>query len=151
MASYRVFTQTPGGVLDPARLLVQARTFFEASVEVLGANGDETLLLLESAVRGYRGRFSVRVRAIDERDLEDARVAEQRGRAAGMAALAARCTHVWDVAGQDDAPLAATLNLCGVLASLALGPVLPPDASTLFGVRGAMERVERLCGSRLER
>ena len=56
--------------------------------------------------------------------------AEQTGRAGGMAALAGRCTHVWtiDCAAED----AALFNLCAILASIALGPVLPPDESTPY-------------------
>jgi hypothetical protein len=42
----------------------------------------------------------------------------------------------------------ARLNLCGILAAIALGPVLPDDGATLYGVRGAMERVERLLKAR---
>jgi hypothetical protein len=147
VAAYRIFTQAPGGTLDPAHLLVQARRFFEAAVEVLAVDGDGVHLALESEARGYVGRFVVRARAVSERDLEEARAAEARGRAAGMSALAARCAHLWELEPLDDTPPAATLNLCALLASIALGPVLPPDAATLFGVRGAMERVERLCAS----
>src|SRR5216683_3152752 len=39
---------------------------------------------------------------------------------------------------------AAYLTLAAVCASVALGPVLPPDHSTLFGVRGALERRDKL-------
>ena len=45
----------------------------------------------------------------------------------------------------------ALLNLCAILASVALGPVLTPDESALFGVRGAMERVEAVVGRSLRR
>ena len=145
VAPYRIFTQTPDGTLDPAQLLVQTRRFFEATVEVLAADADGVRLSLQSETRGYKGRFVVRVRAVSDRDLEQARAAEARGRAAGMSALAARCAHVWEIESVGEAPVAATLNMCALLASIALGPVLPPDMATLFGVRGAMERVERLC------
>jgi hypothetical protein len=64
-----------------------------------------------------------------------------------MAALARRCASVWQVEPQAPESEAATHNLCAIMASVALGPVLPPDDSTLFGVRGAMERVERLVRS----
>jgi len=147
VAAYRIFTQAPDGKLDPAQLLVQARRFFEATVEVLAADADGVSLALESEARGYKGRFVVRTRPVSERDLEEARTAEARGRAAGMSALATRCAHLWELEPVGDAPPAATLNLCALLASVALGPVLPPDNATLFGVRGAMERVERLCAS----
>ena len=44
----------------------------------------------------------------------------------------------------EESPLeAARLTLAGICASVALGPVLPPDGSTLFGVRGAIERRDK--------
>jgi len=95
---------------------------------------------------GYEGRFSVHCRPSTEHDRADARDAEERGRAAGMATLAARCATIWDVEPVGEDSELARLNLCGILASVALGPVLPDDGSTLYGVRGAMERVGRLLG-----
>ena len=67
-----------------------------------------------------------------------------------MAALAGRCQFVWWLSpGAEESP--PLLNLCAILASVALGPVLPADESALFGVRGAMERFERLVGRSLSR
>jgi hypothetical protein len=90
-------------------------------------------------------------RAATAEDQAAARRAEERGRSAGMSALAERCRFVWVISPLSEAPEAAVLNLCAVLASAALGPVLPPDESALFGVRGGMERVEALCGRSLLR
>ena len=75
----------------------------------------------------------------------NARDAEARGRAAGMAALAERCGQVWTIesVGESDAIDATYLTLAAICASVALGPVLPPDGSTLFGVRGAIERRDK--------
>jgi hypothetical protein len=145
---YRVFTQTGDGRIDLARLVTQARAFFEASIDVLGAEERVVRLRLQSEARGYAGTFAVHVRPATQDDYATARSAEARGRAAGMGTLAQRCGYIWDVEPDSDVVLAATLNLCALLASVALGPVLPPDADTLFGVRGAMERVEQLCGGR---
>ena len=78
------------------------------------------------------------------RSMTDARDAEARGRAAGMSLLADRCPTIWDVEPSAEDNELARLHLCAILASVALGPVLPDDGSTLFGVRGAMERVQRL-------
>jgi hypothetical protein len=68
-----------------------------------------------------------------------------------MSLLASRCPSVWEVHPEAGASEAACLNLCAILAAVALGPTLPPDASTLFGVRGAMQRLEALTGSSLMR
>lgn len=159
---YRIFSQAPGGRLDLAQLLTNARRFFEASVEVLEQHGlvpgvgPEPVerwarVRLVSERRGVSGVFRIRCRAADVQDWEDARAAEARGHATGMGALAARCETVWDVEPEGDAPEAAALNLCALLASVALGPVLPPDASTLFGIRGAMERLDALTTRSLAR
>jgi len=70
-------------------------------------------------------------------------VAEERGRAGGMAQLAARCVALWSVTPEGEVSGTAELQLSALLASVALGPVLPADESTLYGVRGAMERAEK--------
>jgi len=59
-----------------------------------------------------------------------------------MSVLAERCPAVWEITDAEAEPRAA-LTLAGVLAAVGLGPVLPPDESALFGVRGALERLER--------
>ncbi len=150
---YRVFAQATQPRVDLAGVVRNAARFFEASVEVLAETLDgpdgapvrsTARLRLESARHGYRGSFGVTARPRSDADLLEARDAEVRGRAAGMASLAERCRFVWEVAPEGDVPEAALLHLCGLLASVALGPVLPPDGSTLYGVLGAMERVERL-------
>ena len=151
--TFIVFCQHTEPFLDLVSILGNARRYFEASVEVLGQTSDgatahiaSATLSLSSEKNGYRGTFSVTARARTHDDLASARSAEERGRAGGMALLAERCPTVWVVEPASDAAPAATLNLCAILAATALGPVLPPDASTLFGVRGAMERVEKLLG-----
>jgi hypothetical protein len=138
----RIFAQGPPE-LDLPRLLGAARTHFSADLEVLKAHG-------------YSGDFEVRLRRVSTEDQRAAEHAELAGKAAGMAGLARRCANVWEVRASESAPAwfedPALLNLCAILASVALGPVLPVDLSTLFGVRGAMERVERALGKRsLER
>jgi hypothetical protein len=157
--SYRVFTQTPDGVIDPALLVRSATRHFEASLEILSAEprtvepsaSASVTLRLSSARRNFSNNFKVLSRTTREEDWAAARRAEVRGRSAGMSALADRCGFVWWIEEQTEGPPAAMLNLCAVLASAALGPVLPPDESALFGVRGAMERVEALCGASLFR
>ncbi|AUX45651.1 hypothetical protein SOCE26_071460 [Sorangium cellulosum] len=65
---------------------------------------------------------------------------------AGFDALLARARRAWQVrepplAGDDArAPLA----LAAVLAAVLLAPVVPPGEATIFGVKGARERLERL-------
>ncbi len=141
----RVFAQRETRTLDLVEILRATRRYFEASVEVQSASPDATsaTLAVSSEKHAFRGVFAISTRAVTEQDLTDARSAEERGRAGGMATLAARCKTIWELepVGTDDE--LARLNLCAVLASVALGPVLPDDCSTLYGVRGAMERLEK--------
>jgi hypothetical protein len=53
-----------------------------------------------------------------------------------MDGLAARCPTVIELTCSE-APPAITYTLCAALAARCLGPVLPPDESTLLGVRSA--------------
>jgi len=122
----------------------QARARFAAEVTVLHASADLAGARLEVAALGARGIFVLEGRTVTPTDLERARAAEQRGRAAGMADLAARCPTIWSVEAEAGTPEWLLFELCAVLAFAALGPVLPEDGSTLFGVRGARERAERL-------
>ena len=155
----RVFTQRADLTIDLAELVRAAHRYFEATVEVASRNvesrseastrpGDRVEILIRSEQHGYEGRLSIQSRRTSPHDLEDAREAEQRGRAAGMAALAERCPTLWEVESVGEDNELARLNLCGILASVALGPVLPDDGATLYGVRGAMERVDRLLKAR---
>ncbi|MGC4090760.1 MAG: hypothetical protein QM756_23385 [Polyangiaceae bacterium] len=146
--TFRVFSQLPE--LSPVRLVQAATRFFEASLEVLAQPSDGVLRLRISSARlGFSADFAVETRPKTPEDQAAAARAELNGRSGGMAALCERCAHVWCVEASDGGT--ALYNLCAILASVALGPVLPPDDSALFGVRGAMERVERLSGRSLSR
>jgi hypothetical protein len=145
----RVFTQREELALDLPELLRATRRYFDASLEVQSrsqsaTSGEVVQVLLRSEKHGYEGVLTIRSRQTTTEDLVAARDAEQRGRAAGMSSLAERCPTIWEVESVGVDSDLARLNLCGILASVALGPVLPDDGATLYGVRGAMERVEKL-------
>jgi hypothetical protein len=158
---YRIFSQTPDAAIDPAAIVRTATRFFEAEIEVLSlrdlrreeppAEGSELVLRLESARRKLSGNFRVQTRLATAADYDAAREAEIRGSAGGMGLLAARCPTIWQVTPEGESSPGAILNLCALLAAVALGPTLPPDGSTLYGVRGAMERLEALTGRSLSR
>lgn len=138
VVTHLVFAQSSG--LDLPTLDAQARRLFEAAFEALAATGPDLRFRLEAPTHLRGASFRLHPRPRSEADLERAKRAETRGRAAGMAALAARCAAVWEVHADPDAPAEALHTVCAVLASVALGPVLPPDDSTLYGVRGALAR-----------
>jgi len=133
---FLVFAQQGELRVDLAGIVRNATRHFQADVEVLEERGGVARLAFEGAT------FTIRARASTDADRARARVAEARGRAGGMSDLAARCAAVWEVEAASDAG-AGLHRLCAILATTALGPVLPPDDSTLYGVRGAMERAQR--------
>jgi hypothetical protein len=147
----RVFSQQPDLVAALPQLLAHARRFFAAELEVLSASPAERPVLaegfvslrLESARYPGSGSFRIESRPTTDADRSAAEAAEVRGKAGGMAGLAARCAAVWVVSPDGEPSGSAELQLSALLASVALGPVMPADESTLYGVRGAMERAER--------
>jgi hypothetical protein len=141
---YLVFSQTPSGTVDASALVRSGERFFQTRVHIVGGDGGVCRVHLERARPPAEGRFEISTRVRTLADLVAARAAEERGRAAGMSALAERCPFVWEIRSDEvPPPMAAWLTLSAICASVALGPVLPPDGATLFGVRGALERAER--------
>jgi hypothetical protein len=147
----RVFSQQPDLVAALPQLLAHARRFFAAEVNVLSASAPDRADLADAHVRlrlasaryPGEGTFHIESRPPTDADRAAAEVAEVRGRAGGMAQLAARCRALWVVTAEGEISGSADLQLSALLASVALGPVLPEDESTLYGVRGAMERAEK--------
>ena len=146
----RVFVQKAQRAIDLPELLRATQRYFDATLDVQARSeaGDHVEVWLQCEKHGYDGRLSIHSRATTEHDWSDARQAEELGRASGMATLALRCPTIWDVEAVGEDCELARLNLCAILASVALGPVLPDDGATLYGVRGAMERVDRLLRAR---
>ena len=135
--------------LDRARMKQQARTFFEAELEAVFVGGDDSALV---DVRMKGGAATTRVRvltaAID--DAPDVRAAADAGviaiGGAGFDALVARTKRVFQVvAAPIEGPDArAPLLVAAVIASLLLAPIVPPGGGTIFGVKGARERLNSL-------
>lgn len=147
----QVFSQERDLVAALPKLLQHARRFFAAEIDVLSGSPPQRASLEQAEVtltfeaRRYPGRGTFRIvsREATDDDRFAAEAAEARGRAGGMSLLAARCPVVWELSELDAATGTAELQLSALLASVALGPVLPSDGSTLYGVRGAMERAEK--------
>jgi len=142
---FLVFSQANKELAQEALLVQKARMFFRVELEFFRCHlGEEG-----------RGAFGVRLalpgrpavelslarRPASEDDWRAAEEAERAGQAAGMASLARRCPVVWELRDDPVHP-GEVLTLCGILAAVDLGPVMPPDRSTLYGVRGARLRAE---------
>jgi hypothetical protein len=144
---YLVFSQDKRTLPDTELLTYHAARFFGAKLEVLEKQAERLRVRLVGTRPSFDCEFEIRVRDADRADLTDARDAEARGAVAGMAALAERCPKVWELGaaeGATEPSEAAYLTLAAACASVALGPVLPPDRLTLFGVRGAIERRDKI-------
>jgi hypothetical protein len=144
---YLVFSQQSLSSLDTTQLVRHARRFFGAEFELRERReegGVSEVVMTVTAPNGTPGsEVHARVRTCEGGDYVAAERAERAGRAGGMAALARRCPFVWEVDVGAGAQ-AEALRLCAILASVLLGPIMPPEGDTLFGVKGARERAERL-------
>jgi hypothetical protein len=137
-----VFSQDPARLPSFERLAAQADKFFGATLELVERSASRLAVKVVAKDQAYESVLCLDAREISREDLIAAREAEAHGRAAGMGDLAARCKFVWELGGAAADPRA-MLTFCAVCASVGLGPVMPPDRSTLFGVRGAIERRDR--------
>ena len=152
LPAHVVFAQVEGAAVPveaiagqiAAQLGARMTTLPAAVARASAARVLEPVLRVEVVAGAERGAFVLGARPVTSEDVECARQAEQRGRAAGMGALASRCRTVWTIEGEAGAPEWILLELCALLAFAGLGPVLPPDGSTLLGVRSARERAARL-------
>lgn len=153
-----VFAQAADARVDLAQLLRSARRYFDWSLDALeqcgvhptGVAPENTRVRfrLTSNKEPWSAEFTLSARRAEARDHERARVAEERGRAGGMANLAQRCAYVWELEPELGVPEHVTWQCAALLAYVALGPVLPEDDSSLFGVRGARERAARSAAER---
>ena len=143
--TYLVFSQEPQDRPSHERLAGNAVRFFATTLELVEQGEAWVSVRLVCSRPALSGEFRIASRATTKDDLSNARDAEARGHAGGMALLAERCKQVWaiDAAGSDPPSEAAYLTLAAICASVALGPVMPPDFGTLFGVRGSIERRDK--------
>jgi hypothetical protein len=141
--------------VDAARWAHQAATFFRLHLEVLTPkrypSGAVPLadLIDATIARGEHDDDRARVRIVTV-PIDRAPEARRRGLdaaaaigGAGMDALVLRARRLWQIEDDAEHPHA-PLAIAAVLASLLLGPIVPPSADAIFGVKGARERLDRL-------
>ncbi|WP_437574371.1 hypothetical protein [Sorangium sp. So ce887] len=153
---WSLLSPEPEARIDEHRWAHQARVFFGAELAVVqkkaypsGATPMVDAVEVDIArAGGAPSRVLVLTAPLDRAPL--LRAAAAAGVRAiggrGFDALLARARRAWQVreppvAGDDArAPLVVT----AVLAAVLLAPVVPPDEETIFGVKGARERLQRL-------
>jgi len=139
--SFLVFAQRSDAFVDVAAWQGHARRFFATDLGLTTEKRYATPLPTTDAARivvvcgdehGTRLAFA-RPRTDD--DLRQAEAAEARA-PAGLALLAKRCPTVWlvEAATPDDR---IALRIAAILASVLLGPIMPPARDAIFGVKTA--------------
>lgn len=138
------FVQQPTPRLELERLVGQASRYFSADLQIVAqdATGCQATLCMRDA--NGDGLFELRARLVDANDRARLSPAELANQSYGMAGLGERCACVWEVEPAPDTPIAACFQFGALLASVALGPWLPPDGSGLYGVRSARVLAEQL-------
>jgi hypothetical protein len=149
--AWTLLSPEPDARVDAARWAHQAEMYFRVRlavvqekrypsgtlpiadcVEIDAAIGAETTRSLVVTVPADRAPAALAVGAAGARAIGGA----------GFDVLVARTRRVWQVRARVDAGDArAPLVIAAVLASLFLAPVVPPEGGTIFGVKGARERL----------
>jgi len=121
----------------------QAQTFFDAEVSLPNIVSSPTFAVNVAAVGGSPTRVMVQVARREE--APEVLAAAERGVAAiggaGFDVLVARAKLVVQIGREVEGDPRAPLVLAAVLASVLLAPIVPPDETTIYGVRGARTRL----------
>jgi hypothetical protein len=157
--AWTLLSPEPEARIDAARWAHQAATFFRAELSVVQdkryPSGAVPLAdCVDVQLRGRNRAGAARVRLVTlpiERAPEAMARALAGARAiggAGFDAILPRTRRAWQVSyrgeptdsGEPPDPCA-PLAIAAVLASLLLAPIVPPEGGTIFGVKGARERL----------
>ena len=130
--------------LELERLVAQASRYFSAELEVVSRDDSGCQAQLRLKTLSIDARFELRARLATAADRARLAPAELANQSSGMAGLGERCASVWEVTPAPDTSLADCFQFGALLASIALGPWLPPDGSGLYGVRSARVLAEQL-------
>jgi hypothetical protein len=146
--AFTVYSPEALALVDSARFRHQAATFLDARGEVIGVGGtlpDIAALALD--VGPPVGAMTrIEVRTFPSSEAPELMAAAERGvvaiGGAGFDALIARTRRIWQVPSHVDGDARVPLVVAGLLASVLLGPIVPPDEETIYGVKGARLRLQ---------
>jgi len=152
--AYTLLAADPSARFDVALWAHKARTFFGAALELEQPKAypsgeapasDAAVVEVKRKAGGAKTRVLVVTLPVEE--APEARLAAEAGAAAiggaGMDVLVQRARRVWQIVSEvaDGEDPAAPLALAAILASVFLAPIVPPGGGTIFGVKGARERL----------
>jgi hypothetical protein len=157
-AAYTLFSPETSARVDIAQLANKARTFFATALEIDpvkaypdGRTPETDALYIEIKPMGKSILLPTRVyivtfpleREPHFRNIGDAAALAIGG--AGMDSLVAKTKRIWQVSKNiengDDSW--APLRISAILAAVLLAPIVPPEGGTIYGVKGARERLDR--------
>jgi hypothetical protein len=144
--AFTIFSPEAVPRVEAARWSQQARTFLDAEVVVLGeASGTlPDLATVELAVAGTPVTLRTFPISLESELLEAADRGVRAIGGAGFDVLVARAKRIWQIPIAVDGDPRAPLVVAALLASVLLGPIVPPDEETIFGVKGARTRLSKL-------
>jgi len=152
--AWSLLSPEPEARIDEARWAHQAEAFFRARLALASAKrypsgtlpiADAALVDVGRQADADRTRVLVITAPMDR--APEARLAAVEGAraigGAGMDALIPRARRLWQVSArpEGEGDPRAPLLVAAVLAALFLAPVVPPGGGTIFGVKGARERL----------
>lgn len=150
-SAYLVFSQRPDACLDMTSIKQHAQRFFATKVGLTvdkkygddppGSDAARIVVATDDGLAsGTRLCFG---RAADMTDLAIVEDAERAQGSTGMALLAQRCPTIWLIETEGGEEDRVALTLAAILASVLLGPIVPPKADRVFGVRTARLELEK--------
>lgn len=147
---YRIFTPIAHADFEYVWLARNASLFFRSKIQLVEREPERLVVQFQGDFAKEPIELSLLGRSVKKQDRKDVIEAERLGQAAGMGSLASQCRLLWELAAPEDAPPAALLAFAAATASVALGPILPPDGLTLFGVRDAFAKAEQMRSSQAD-
>jgi hypothetical protein len=150
-SSYLVFGQRPDACLDMRALKNHATRFFATKIGLTVEKrygNDPPLIDAARMVVATDDGLAAGTRLCFGRpsDLGDLSLAEEAERAqgtSGMALLAQRCPTLWFIETEGGEEDRVALVLSAILASILLGPIVPPRGDRIFGVRTARLELDK--------
>ena len=129
---------------EVAKIIRQARSVFDADLEFVTEPGEA--FSVDVAPMGASAT-RVGVQSVRWEDVPLVQAAALRGveaiGGAGFDLLVPRTRRVVQIAARVEGDARSPLALAGVLASVLLAPIVPPDEITIYGLRGAHTRLAK--------
>jgi len=143
---YLVFCSLPQAQIDEPLVLSHGEKYFSASLSVVsqrtqksGKKATQELRIAYKTRKGFEAAYTLISRPVTPADRKKIREAETNGQVPGLGRLAHDCPWVWQVEDGLEEIQPETIQFCALLATVALGPIVPPHLDTVLSVRTARD------------